>query len=103
MLVQNEITEVERIMVAQAEEYNLDFKAALDLILSSGGKRIRPTITLLVGKALGGDVTRLITLAAAIEFPMVFGGNSAYRQFYFLPCGSIGSTGRFASRNEVVW
>lgn len=66
-LVQDEIYEVERIMIAQAEEYNLDFKAALELLLSSGGKRIRPTITLLLGKALHGEIDRLITLAAAIE------------------------------------
>ncbi|NPV56734.1 MAG: polyprenyl synthetase family protein [Anaerolineae bacterium] len=66
-LVQDEINEVEKIMIAQAEEYNLDFKAALDLLLSSGGKRIRPTIILLLGKILHGNSDYLISAAAAIE------------------------------------
>jgi geranylgeranyl pyrophosphate synthase len=44
---------------------NLD--AAIEQLLSSGGKRIRPTLTLLTASMLGADPTRAITLAAAIE------------------------------------
>lgn len=54
-------------MRQQAQGYNDDLQAALDHIISSGGKRIRPNITLLVGKLLNGDIERLITLSAAIE------------------------------------
>lgn len=54
-------------MRAQAAGYHPDLQAALDLLLSSGGKRIRPTLTLLVGRMLGAPSEKLITLAAAIE------------------------------------
>jgi geranylgeranyl pyrophosphate synthase len=65
--VQEDIQAVEDLMRSQAEGRHPDLKAALDLLLSSGGKRIRPTLTLLVGKMLGADYLRLVTLAAAIE------------------------------------
>ncbi len=54
-------------MRSQAEGYDPDLSAALDHLISSGGKRIRPALTLLTGRMLGGDVDRLITLSAAIE------------------------------------
>lgn len=40
---------------------------AIDHLLSSGGKRIRPTLVLLIGEMLGADSDRTVTLAAAIE------------------------------------
>ena len=54
-------------MRAQAEAQHPDLRAALYHLLSAGGKRIRPTLVLLVGNMLGGEEERLITLAAAIE------------------------------------
>lgn len=66
-LVSDEILAVEYLMRQQAQGYNDDLQAALDHLISSGGKRIRPNITLLVGKLLNGDIERLITLSAAIE------------------------------------
>ena len=66
-LVSDEISAVEILMHQQAEGYNEDLRSALDHLISSGGKRIRPNITLLVGKMLNGDLERLITLSAAIE------------------------------------
>src|SRR5512146_1835864 len=65
--VQEDIHAVESLIRSQAEGRHPDLKAALDLLLSSGGKRIRPTLTLLTGKMLGADWQRLITLSAAIE------------------------------------
>lgn len=44
-----------------------DLKAALEHLLSAGGKRIRPTLSLLVGHMLGGSHEKLITLGAAVE------------------------------------
>ncbi len=66
-LVSDEILAVENLMRKQAQGYNIDLQAALDHLISSGGKRIRPNLTLLVGKLLNGDLERLITLSAAIE------------------------------------
>ncbi len=65
--VQENLQEVEALMRAQADDARPDLRAALDHLLSSGGKRIRPTLALLVGKMLGAPHQKLITLAAAVE------------------------------------
>jgi len=65
--VQEDIQAVEDVIRSQAQGRHPDLKAALELLLSSGGKRIRPTVTLLSGKMLGAEYRRLVTLAAAIE------------------------------------
>jgi geranylgeranyl pyrophosphate synthase len=54
-------------MRLQAQESHPDLRAALDHLLAAGGKRVRPTLCLLVGNLLGGDEARLITLGAALE------------------------------------
>ena len=63
----DKIRKVENLMLIQADNYHLDLKSALHHLLSSGGKRVRPTLTILIGDMLGADPERLITLAAAIE------------------------------------
>jgi geranylgeranyl pyrophosphate synthase len=54
-------------MRAQADQHHPDLQAALQHLLSSGGKRVRPAIALMVGHMLGGETERLVTLGAAIE------------------------------------
>lgn len=54
-------------MRSQSNGHHPDLGAALDHLLSSGGKRVRPAVALLAGGMLGADPGRLITLAAAIE------------------------------------
>ena len=44
-----------------------DLSAALDHLLSSGGKRVRPAVALLTGEMLKADRDKLISLAASIE------------------------------------
>jgi geranylgeranyl pyrophosphate synthase len=65
--VQERLREVEDLMRTQAAGQHPDLVAALQHLLSSGGKRVRPVATLLAGQMLGGQPERLITLAAAIE------------------------------------
>jgi geranylgeranyl pyrophosphate synthase len=65
--IQQGLDQVEKLMLAQAEDYHPDLKAALSVILSSGGKRIRPTIILLLGSLLNARNDLLITLATSIE------------------------------------
>lgn len=65
--MQDDIREVETLMRSQADNYHPGLGSALDIILSSGGKRVRPSITLLVGQMLNTPREALITLAAAIE------------------------------------
>lgn len=54
-------------MRIQADEAHPDLRAALDHLLAAGGKRIRPTLGLLVGNMLGAPLEKLITLGAAVE------------------------------------
>jgi len=65
--VQDLIPIVEERMRRQADGHHPDLGTALNHLLSSGGKRVRPAVALLTGGMLGGDQDNLITLAAAIE------------------------------------
>jgi geranylgeranyl pyrophosphate synthase len=61
------VKEVEARMRVDEQDVDPNIKAAVDQLIASGGKRIRPTLTLLVGDMLGARRSRTITLAAAIE------------------------------------
>ncbi|MBE0682185.1 MAG: polyprenyl synthetase family protein [Anaerolineales bacterium] len=65
--VTEEIKLVEERMRAQADESHPDLRAALEHLLAAGGKRIRPTLGLLVGNILGAPLEKLVTLGAAVE------------------------------------
>ncbi|PWH13232.1 MAG: hypothetical protein DDG60_10575 [Anaerolineae bacterium] len=66
--VQSGIKEVEALMRAQVDSnQHPDLKAALEHLMSAGGKRIRPTLGLLVGHMLGGNHEKLVILGAAVE------------------------------------
>ncbi len=65
--VQRELQEVEALLHCQANDAHPDLCAALDHLLSSGGKRIRPTLGLLCGRMLGAPHDKIIILAAAVE------------------------------------
>jgi geranylgeranyl pyrophosphate synthase len=65
--VQEQLQLVEARLHAQADDRHPDLRAALEQILSAGGKRIRPSLGLLVGNMLGAPVQRLVTLGAAVE------------------------------------
>lgn len=54
-------------MRAQADESHPDLRAALEHLLAAGGKRIRPTLGLLVGNMLDAPLEKLVTLGAAVE------------------------------------
>jgi geranylgeranyl pyrophosphate synthase len=66
-LVEDQIKLVEAHMRTQVDDHHPDLHAVLEHLVSSGGKRVRPTVALLVGTMLGADPERLITLAASIE------------------------------------
>jgi geranylgeranyl pyrophosphate synthase len=65
--VQEQILLVEDRMRSQGADCNQDLRAALEHLLAAGGKRIRPTLVLLVGNMLGGKSEPLVTLGAAVE------------------------------------
>ena len=66
--VQDQLKFVEQRIREQAgEDHHPDLRSALEHILSAGGKRIRPTLGLLVGNMLGAPEEKLITLGASVE------------------------------------
>ena len=65
--VQKGLQEVENLLRSQSYGAHPDLGVALEHLLSSGGKRIRPTLGLLMGQMLGAPHDSLITLAAAVE------------------------------------
>lgn len=65
--VQEDLRAVETLMREQAADYHPDLAAAMDLIISAGGKRIRPAMTFLIGKMLHAPWNALLSLATSIE------------------------------------
>jgi geranylgeranyl pyrophosphate synthase len=66
--VQDQLQFVEQRIRSQAgEEHHPDLRSALEHLLAAGGKRIRPTLGLLVGNMLGAPEEKLITLGASVE------------------------------------
>jgi geranylgeranyl pyrophosphate synthase len=65
--VQLGLQEVETLLHAQADDAHPDLRSAVEHLLSSGGKRIRPAVGLLTGRMLGAPHDKLLTLAAAVE------------------------------------
>jgi geranylgeranyl pyrophosphate synthase len=65
--VQDRLLLVEEKIRSRADGHNPTLAAALNHLLTSGGKRIRVVVTLIAGKMVQADPDRLITLAAAIE------------------------------------
>jgi geranylgeranyl pyrophosphate synthase len=57
----------ERIRNQAGDEQHPDLRSALEHLLAAGGKRIRPTLGLLVGNMLGAPEEKLITLGASVE------------------------------------
>jgi geranylgeranyl pyrophosphate synthase len=65
--VQAQLQLVEARLHAQADDRHPDLRAAFEQILAAGGKRIRPTIGLLVGNMFGAPEDKLVTLGASVE------------------------------------
>jgi len=65
--VTEEIKLIEDRMRIQADDSHPDLRAALKHLLAAGGKRIRPTLGMLVGNMLGAPLEKLINLGAAVE------------------------------------
>lgn len=65
--VHEEVKLVEERMRVQADESHPDLRAALEHLMVAGGKRVRPTLGLLVGNMLDAPLDKLVTLGAAVE------------------------------------
>jgi len=65
--VQTLLPKVEERMRSLSNGYSAEINIALDHLIDAGGKRVRPTVTLLVSSMLGVEEHRGVTLAAAVE------------------------------------
>ena len=65
--VESLIARVEERMAQQAEGYNAHLYEALTQLMQAGGKRVRPTVSLLVGGMLDVETEKAVTVAAAVE------------------------------------
>nr|BAL54770.1 octaprenyl-diphosphate synthase [uncultured Chloroflexota bacterium] len=67
-LIQEYLLLIEERMRAQVSPEHLpDLRQALDHLLAAGGKRIRPTLIVLLGTMLGAPQEKIVTLGAAVE------------------------------------
>ena len=66
--VQDQLQLIEQRIRDQAgDEQHPDLRSALEHLLAAGGKRIRPTLGLLIGNMLGAPEDKLVTLGASVE------------------------------------
>ncbi len=65
--IQDRIQLIEDKMRERPDGHHPDLYAALEHLITSGGKRVRPAVALLTGGMYGADPDRLVTLGAAIE------------------------------------
>ncbi len=66
-LVRDDLPEVEARMRRGPDGGSSRLEGAIELLLKSGGKRLRPTLVLLAGRMLSGDRESLVNLAASVE------------------------------------
>lgn len=65
--LEDQLNKVDQKMMSMSEGYHPDLTAAFEHLMNSGGKRIRPILTLLMGAMLGAEEDKLISLSASIE------------------------------------
>ena len=65
--IQPQLEVVEARMLAQLNRHPSELVSTLEQIIGMGGKRVRPRVTLLMGKVLGAHHENLLDLAAAVE------------------------------------
>ena len=65
--LEDQLTKVDQKMMSMSAGYHPDLTAAFEHLMNSGGKRIRPIVTLLMGALLGAEEDKLISLSASIE------------------------------------
>jgi len=65
--IQEQIKLVEDQMRIQADETHPDLRVTLEHLLAAGGKRVRPTLGLLVGNMLDAPLDKIVILGAAVE------------------------------------
>lgn len=66
-IVKDELYNLEKFMMKNIVSPQKMISSAVEDLLNAGGKRIRPALTILVGKALGNSMEKLIPIASSME------------------------------------
>lgn len=66
-VIEEELKDLENFIVEKVESPQMLISSAVRDLINAGGKRIRPALTILFGKALGYKTDKLIPLAASME------------------------------------
>ena len=66
-LVAIDLKRVEDRMREVVGDQNESLSAAIDCLVQAGGKRLRPTVTLLASRMRQADTTKAVSLAAGVE------------------------------------
>lgn len=65
--LEDRLIKVDQKMMSRSAGYHPDLTSAFEHLMTSGGKRIRPIVTLLMGSLLDAEEEKLISLSASIE------------------------------------
>lgn len=66
-IIKDELYELDQFIAANVRSPQVLISSAVDDLTAAGGKRIRPALTLLIGKAMGHKKEKLIPIAASME------------------------------------
>jgi len=71
-LIATDMQQVDRVIRSQLHSDVALIRQVAEYIISAGGKRLRPMLTLLAGRACAYDGEHLYSLAAMVESPFQF-------------------------------
>jgi heptaprenyl diphosphate synthase len=66
-IIKSELDELEKFMTSKIDTSQELISTAIKELMEAGGKRIRPALTILTGKAPGQKVDKIIPIAASME------------------------------------
>lgn len=66
-VIKDELNQLESFIIENVRSPQVLISSAVDDLIQAGGKRIRPALTILCGRAVGHKINRLIPIAASME------------------------------------
>lgn len=66
-VIKDDLNQLESFIIENVRSPQVLISSAVDDLIQAGGKRIRPALTILCGRAVGHKINRLIPIAASME------------------------------------
>jgi len=66
-IIEKELNQLERFIIKNIDSPQLLISSTVKQLAGAGGKRIRPALTILTGKALGNRIDKILPVAASME------------------------------------